>query len=241
MNIIYLDSTDSTNQWLSQNHTGLQYPALVWCHTQTAGRGQRGNYWESQPGKNITASLYLKHENFPAERQFQFSELIALTIIDFLETLGIKANVKWPNDIYVGDKKICGILIEHSVLGKFLSYSIAGFGININQEIFHSDAPNPVSVKMIGGKETDLVAAVNLLGDILTTRLKNLDEFEKIHKEFLSKLWRNDSSFYNFYDKNAAEKISAKVEDIGLDGLLSLRLHDNTIRQYAFKEIEYII
>lgn len=241
MNIVRLESTVSTNTWVAQNEETLPTPSFVYCHEQTAGRGQRGNSWESEPGKNITASLFFHPLDFEAKDQFIISEAIALAITEFLQQFGIQPKVKWPNDIYVDDKKICGILVEHSVTGRNITRTIAGFGININQTIFLSNAPNPVSLKILTGLEYDLTKLRMSLIELLEKYLKILDKSEFIHTRFHKLLWRLDGNYYNFYDRKKGENINAKIDSVAINGILSLQTKEGENRQYAFKEVEFII
>lgn len=142
----WLKEIDSTNSEAHRRrHEATDF--TVWAaEFQTAGRGQRGNTWESAAGENLTFSILFKPSNFLSTRQFELSEVVALGVVNYLAEKGIEAKIKWPNDIYVGDKKICGILIENVLSGDTLSVCIAGIGINLNQKIFRSDAPNPTSV-----------------------------------------------------------------------------------------------
>ena len=142
----WLKEIDSTNSEAHRRrHEATDF--TVWAaEFQTAGRGQRGNTWESAVGENLTFSILFKPSNFLSTRQFELSQVVALGVVGYLATHGIEAKLKCPNDIYVGDKKICGILIENVLSGATLSVCIAGIGINLNQKIFRSDAPNPTSV-----------------------------------------------------------------------------------------------
>lgn len=243
MKIIGLQTVDSTNSWIAKNETSLPSPSFVYAHEQTAGRGQRGNIWESEPDMNITASVLFHPINFPAINQFFISEIIALSIIEFLKSSGIKAEIKWPNDIYVGDKKICGILVEHVVTGSMLLRTIAGFGINLNQTVFKSDAPNPVSVKILTGKDTDVVEAIKLLAHIIEKNLESVSDgnFDAVHERFLNNLWRGDGTFRKYQDKKSNEEIEAKIENIRHSGVLVLRTREGEIREYAFKEVEFVL
>ena len=239
MEIIRIERAESTNTWVAQNETVLPSPSLVYCYEQSAGRGQRGNSWESAPGENITASLLFHPADYPANRQFTISEAIALAIADFLKDLGAEAKVKWPNDIYVGDRKICGILVENVVMERNLSRCIAGFGININQKKFYSDAPNPVSLSMITGKDYDVSLLMQKLSDNLETYLAKLAQPEMLHELFLKKLWRHDGEFYNFYDRVHNQRISAFIQSVDPDGILTLVTSEGESRKFAFKEVEY--
>jgi BirA family biotin operon repressor/biotin-[acetyl-CoA-carboxylase] ligase len=122
-----------------------------------SGKGTDTNTWESEKGKNLTFSLIL-YPAITADRQFVLNKAISLGIRDFLrkELNEDDISIKWPNDIYVADRKICGILIQNSVIGNHFDYMVVGIGLNVNQTIFRSDAPNPVSLKQITGNEYDL-------------------------------------------------------------------------------------
>lgn len=143
--IVWLDSCGSTNDALTEID-GADHGTVAVCRRQTAGRGQRGNKWESEPGKNLTFSILLCPD-IEARSQFEMSMLVSLAVADFIDAvLGRRAaKVKWPNDIYVADGKICGILIENRLSGTMLERAVAGIGINVNQTVFRSGAPNPVS------------------------------------------------------------------------------------------------
>lgn len=243
MKVIKLDRVNSTNTWVAENARQLSNPSLVWCEEQTAGRGQRGNYWESTPGLNITASLFLKLHNFPAHKQFLISEWFSLLIIEFLRKHEIEAKVKWPNDIYVGDKKICGILAEHIVLGSNLDQTILGFGINVNQTVFFSDAPNPVSMSQLTGKKYDIENLIQSLAYDLESGINYLQTPDPVatHFDFIMSMWRNNGEWYRFNDLKAGEEIIAGVDGVNYDGTLILKTPDNQRRSYAFKEVEFIL
>ncbi|MEZ3532538.1 MAG: biotin--[acetyl-CoA-carboxylase] ligase [Muribaculaceae bacterium] len=241
MNIIEIQQTDSTNSWVARNSDGLEPPCLIYAAEQTAGRGQRGNYWESEPGMNLTASAFLHPAGVKPREQFVISEAIALAVVDFLSKLGVEATVKWPNDIYAGDKKICGILIEHSIFGREITRTIAGIGVNINQTDFVSNAPNPVSVKQITGKEHFIPEMASMLGDAVEIRMAQTAMPDKLHDEFMHSLWRGDGAMYTFFDRIANERIEARIKSIAPDGILSLETTGGDVRNYAFKEVEFIL
>lgn len=247
MRIIEIESCGSTNSWASENlapEPGL--PVMVYARKQTAGRGQRGNFWEAEPEMNLTASMACVPCGIRPDAQFLISEAVALAVVDLLDTLDIHAMVKWPNDIYVADKKICGILIENVVMASAIQRSIAGIGLNVNQTLFQSDAPNPVSVKMITGRENPVEEIAGMLAFALDARLRSItnasqEAFDKIHREFKNRLWRGDGALWPFRDKLTGEDISASILDVAPDGRLSLRLSDSSIRGYWFKEVEFVL
>ena len=151
-NIVWLESIDSTNDEVKRNIDILDNLSVIAAYEQTAGRGQRGNIWLTDPAMNLTFSIALKYGQMPAGLkaldQFKISEITALSVVELLSGYGIEAKIKWPNDIYVNDRKICGILIEHSVQGEFLSHSIVGIGLNVNQTAFDPSLPNPTSMRL---------------------------------------------------------------------------------------------
>lgn len=148
VSIKWYRTLDSTNSQ-ARREAGESGEGCVWiADFQTAGRGQRGNSWESRKGENLTFSILFKPEFLPPHKQFLISQVCAVGTYRYLTEKGMPARIKWPNDIYIGNKKICGMLIENSISGDKLSVSIAGIGLNLNQTHFASDAPNPTSLLM---------------------------------------------------------------------------------------------
>ncbi len=244
MQIITLNEVDSTNSYLEREAPEIKETVMVVARNQTAGHGQRGNGWESAPGENLTFSVLYHPESYRATSQFAISEATALAVVDLLALHGIEAKVKWPNDIYVGDKKICGILIQNSLMGNEISHSILGVGININQTKFLSDAPNPISLKQLTGESYELESLTPEIAQCLENRLKLIygeSNRGRLHNEFLGKLWRGDEAFYTFCDTASGENFEATIDGIAPDGVLTLRLHDDTTRDYRFKEVSFIL
>ena len=138
--------TDSTNLDAWRNKDTAE-DMTVWCaEYQTAGRGQRGNRWESRQGENLMFSILFRPRDLKAAGQFVISQICSVGIVRYLSDLGLDARIKWPNDIYIGDRKICGMLIENTLKGDTLAVSIAGIGLNVNQRVFPPELPNPTSV-----------------------------------------------------------------------------------------------
>ncbi len=244
---LHLDETDSTNRYclsdLSAQHPELSEARLVvvTADFQTAGRGCGTNRWESARGQNLLFSLYFHPAWLPVMRQFIISECVALAIRDALAALvADDVTIKWPNDIYVGDRKICGILIENHLAGRQIKDCVIGVGINVNQQQFESDAPNPVSLYQLLGHDTDREA---LLRDVV----RRFDEFVQLAKSaqygslsaaYTESLYRR-RGFHAYRDgQGDFEGALVEVED---DGHLILRTRDGEIRSYAFKEVEFII
>ena len=238
MEVIMLPEAGSTNSELARRADALPHGAVVLTHRQTAGRGQRGNSWEAEPGKNLTFSRLLRPEGVEAARQFEVSEAVALGVARVLarELPDDEVSVKWPNDIYVGDRKICGILIENVVSGRSLSRSIAGIGVNVNQLEFRSDAPNPVSLARLTGREYDLE---RLLFDIRDEILMLLSS-GGCHDEFLGRLYRR-TGLWPFRDCVRGVDMMASIVDVAPSGIITLRDSDGVDREYAFKEVAFLI
>ncbi len=240
INFINLPEVDSTNTWLRNNTLSLPHGTAVTAITQTAGRGQRGNRWESAPGKNLTFSLLLRPKGFPAARQFHISEAVALGIVHALQPLlpHHSVTVKWPNDIYVDDRKICGILIENSLEGANISHSIAGIGINVNQECFMSDAPNPVSLYQLTGRKYLLQPLLHSACQNIITLLRC--DHEELHTIYLRNLYARDGARYR--DTATQRVFTATIHDIAPDGMLTLcDTSDTSLHTYAFKEVALLL
>ena len=229
--IRYIDETDSTNRWLQkQGGTGNM---VVVADYQTAGRGCGTNSWESERGKNLLFSMLIHPTDLPAKRQFHISMAVSLAICEALGQHIGDLSIKWPNDIYWRNAKICGILIENRLQGQRICDSIIGVGLNVNQRQFHSNAPNPVSLWQISEHETD---CGQLLTDILQSFSRLLGQ--DIRDRYLSLLYRRQG-FHPYVDKDGA--FMAEIVDVEDDGHLVLRDDNGRDRRYAFKEVQFII
>lgn len=179
--IVWLDKVDSTNSETKRRMDSLSDLSVISAHAQTAGRGQGDHVWLSEPGLNLTFSIALKYGeggilgNLAAANQSVINEMISKTILELLSDYGIEARIKWPNDIYVSDKKICGILIEHSVMGASLVHSIIGVGLNVNQTVFDESLPNPTSMLLeTKSSSIDLKALLNGIMDKFCKHSKSI-------------------------------------------------------------------
>ena len=229
--IVHIDETDSTNRWLREQ--GGEENMVVWADYQTAGRGCGTNHWESERGKNLTFSMLLHPHDVPAQKQFRISRAISLAICKALGQHIGDLSIKWPNDIYWRDGKIGGILIEVTLLGNKVKDCIIGIGLNINQRVFRSDAPNPVSMWQICEQETD---CEQLLQEILQAFQEYMGKSNK--DEYQSMLYRR-KGFHPYADKDGA--FMAEIIDVEDDGHLLLRDDNGQLRRYAFKEVTFII
>lgn len=180
MDIIWIDTVDSTNSEARRRIDHLSNLSVISATEQTAGRGQRDNIWLSARGQNLTFSIVLKYgedhlrEIRPAD-QSVISDITSQSVVEFLSKYGIEAWIKWPNDVYVGDNKICGMLIEHSIKGNALSHSIIGVGLNVNQTEFDDSIPDPTSIRMeTADKYCESYDLKFLLGELMDIFKKNM-------------------------------------------------------------------
>ncbi|MDR1610423.1 MAG: biotin--[acetyl-CoA-carboxylase] ligase [Candidatus Symbiothrix sp.] len=240
-NIIKVKETDSTNQLLKKQseEQALDEGVTLVSGFQTAGKGQRGNRWESEAGKNITCSIILYPEFLPLKQQFLLSEAVALGIKDAVEQYLRPVEIKWPNDIYYQNKKLAGILIENELTGQTIDKSIIGIGLNVNQDRFSSVAPNAVSMKQILGKEIDLDVLLEKTVNAILFRYNTLKDGNSasIVSAYHDSLYRK-SGFHLFSDKNGL--FSAKTEQVTGDGFLHLTTDEGEKRCYTFKEVSYV-
>jgi BirA family biotin operon repressor/biotin-[acetyl-CoA-carboxylase] ligase len=240
MNIIKIKSTASTNLFLKElsEKQFLEEGAVVFTETQTAGRGQAGNDWESEPGKNITCSILFYPVFLPVKQHFLLSETIALGVKKTLDDYIPNVSVKWPNDIYFENRKIAGILIENELTAQEITQSIAGIGLNVNQETFASNAPNPVSLKQILDVEMDLDSLLEKMVEKLMDEYEKLKagQTEDISRAYHDSLYRK-SGFYAYEDKHG--RFIARIQSVSEDGFLHLQTDKGEERRYAFKEVVY--
>lgn len=236
--IITLPEAGSTNTEaarLASLHGGN---LAVVATAQTAGRGQRGNVWESAPGENLTVSLLINHpEGLEVKSQFRFSEAMALAVADTVEQCGGgEATVKWPNDVYAdGDGKVSGLLIENSVSGSGMVRSIVGIGLNVNQLEWHGDAPNPISIRQISGKQQPVEAVLETLLSNVERRYAAMATHAQ-HEEYRRRQWWGCGFHPYRIPAEGDAIIEAEIADIAPDGMLTLRRRNGQTSSHAFKE-----
>ena len=198
--IIWLERVDSTNDEARRHISEIDNLSVVSALEQTKGRGQRGNRWSSQPGENLTFSLVVKDFRIKANEQSAISQATALSLVDLLSRHEIKARIKWPNDIYAGDEKICGILIENSLKGSKIDWSIIGIGLNVNQTAFPEDLPNPTSMKLCTGNSNPyntreiLEEFMGIFTGYYREYLNGNGALDRLEEQFVSNLRTNLSS-----------------------------------------------
>ena len=240
---IHLKETHSTNSYLRElimREKEQPEGTVVITDYQTAGRGQKGNSWESERGKNLTFSILLHPNHIPPGKQFILSQLISIAIVGVLKEYDRHFTIKWPNDIYWKEKKIAGMLIEGDLTGSSLSNAIIGIGININQRHFKSDAPNPVSLTQITGKEHNLSELLEKILDSIVDAYNKYspDNEEEIRQKYMALLFRNKGVYPYLYGE---EIFNASIEGIEPNGQLILKKENGSIHTFAFKEISFVI
>lgn len=242
--VIHLEQVDSTNNYamnLIKEHP-LPEGCLVVTQNQFAGKGLGANSWESEPGKNLTFSVVLYPFFLEIGKQFMLNKMVSLALHDFAGALLENATVriKWPNDLYIGNRKAAGVLINNSILGSSIVHSVIGIGVNINQAIFTSNAPNPVSLKNITGKDYDLDGCLTHLTEKLDSWYEMLrsGSFRQMDEVYLSRLYRLGRYFPYVYKKDLIE---ACIESVETSGHLVLLKRDGTALKADQKDIEFII
>ncbi len=239
--IILIPEMASTNEEMKRllKLDQLDEGTIIITDHQVAGRGQAGNSWESEKGMNLTFSLLLRPIFLEPYKQFYISKLISLAIIDSIKNIVKNPAIKWPNDIYVGNKKLAGILIENSIMGAHLDFSIIGIGFNINQEVFTSDAPNPISLKLATGQTFSLEDFREQLLENISLRYEQLMREDELtmDEEYFQLLYRKEG-LHEYKDENGIFK--ASIESINEMGLMTLKDESGHLREYAFKEVEFV-
>lgn len=239
--IFRIHSADSTNNYANSQIRENDWPegTVFLAHEQTAGRGQTNNYWESEPGKNLTFSIVFYPDFLEIRHQFLLSKVVSLGIYQALSKYIEPLKIKWPNDIYAGNNKLGGILIENSIMSGMLKSSVAGIGLNVNQTIFRSNAPNPVSLKSLTNEhfDTDVVLKEVLSGINTYYSLLKAGEYEKIDREFVSVLyWLNEN--HQFRTDDAI--FEGEIIGVNEIGQLLIRKINGAILEFHFKEVEFL-
>jgi BirA family biotin operon repressor/biotin-[acetyl-CoA-carboxylase] ligase len=239
--VLRLSETTSTNDEAKRLMLqSMAQKVIVMTDYQTAGRGQTGNTWESERGKNLLFSVGVRPAFLPARRQFLLLQVMSLAVAQTLVQYTDNISIKWPNDIYWCDKKISGTLIENELSGESIRQCVLGTGINVNQEHFVSDAPNPVSLRQILGHD---VPRDRLFMDFLKhfetfySRLES-GESESLAQQYGDSLyWREGMHPY----RDSRGTFRAFIDGVEPDGHLLLRTDEGQVRRYAFKEVSFLI
>lgn len=242
LKIVDIDTCHSTMSEAAAM-TDACHGTVVNARCQTAGRGQRGNHWESEPGKNLTFSVVLRPHDFPAPRQFELSMAVSVAVCRVLRHAlpGEDVRIKWPNDIYVGDRKMVGMLIENVIgEGALITRSIAGIGVNVNQTVFRSDAPNPVSMAQLSGHEHELRPILEeICAEIIAETDRALAN-KNLSDVYHSMLWRNDGKPHRWLDTTTLQLFDGPVIRVDPAGPIVIGTPAGP-KQFYFKQIAAVL
>lgn len=239
--LLEYDSLDSTNTF-TQNLVSKSNPTegtVVITGHQTAGKGQYGRDWESKPHQNITLSIVLKPNFLRISDQFYLNIITSLAVANTLEYyIKSHANIKWPNDIYIGDNKTCGILIQNNISSQQIMSSIVGIGLNVNQDSFHPDIPNPTSIKLSTGMQHDIAEIrETIFGEFENAYLKLKDEmYIELMEAYQSRVYKL-GKLSNF--KIEERVIQGRIHAINAKGQLVIEI-DGKLENFSKTEIQYL-
>ena len=222
---------------------------LVTTDYQTHGHGQVNTVWESARGENLLFSFLFRPEHITAGEQFFLSEIACLAVAHTLDAYTKGISVKWPNDVYHHDRKICGMLLRHTLSGAQISATLVGIGLNLNQKQFVGDAPNPVSLRQIIGRPVDREEVLCRFAHHFDRLLRvvtppdpdeRLTQRQHLHHEYLRRLYHRDGA-HDYVDVASGETFSAHIVDVAPTGRLTLRTTDGRLRHYHFKEVRFVV
>lgn len=222
---------------------------LVTTDYQTHGHGQVNTVWESARGENLLFSFLFRPQHITAGEQFFLSEIACLAIAHTLDAYTEGISVKWPNDVYHHDRKICGMLLRHTLSGAQISATLVGIGLNLNQKQFVGDAPNPVSLRQIIGRPVDREEVLCRFAHHFDRLLRavthpdpdeRLAQRQRLHREYLRRLYHHDGA-HDYVDTASGETFSAHIVDVAPTGQLTLRTTDGRLRHYHFKEVRFVV
>ena len=242
--ILKFDELDSTNRFLSDlsKERAIKDGTVIVAGFQAAGRGQDTNTWHSTAGKNLLLSIYLKTGFMKTEKQFMLNKFVSLGLLDYLESIidisQHPVKIKWPNDIYVGNRKVGGILIQNQIQGSFMDHTIVGIGLNINEEKFPEDIPNPVSIYQLDENKLDLEDCLHKLLEALDSRYQQISSGadETLHVEYLESLFRFNKQ--HKYKLNKEITIGT-IKGVSEFGKLILEIEKES-KEFDLKEIEFL-
>ena len=251
MQIVRFDSLESTNKYCEAlDLAEVGDFTCYWALEQTAGIGQRGNHWEAAPGMNLTFSLVLHPTFLPADRQFKLTQALSLAISDFLSIFNFQFSIriKWPNDIYVDGKKICGTLVSTRLAGSQITSAVCGIGLNVNQTVFPDWVPNPTSMALLTGEEYDLEPLLKKILACIEKRYNDLKAGIDLEPEYLTRLFNlGISARYKYMERRLPagidneEELTATITDIDPHGRLLLTTSDGRHLCCGMKEISFIL
>ncbi len=241
--IIRLNEVDSTQDELRTRVMSdpIQEGTVVTARKQGKGRGLGENVWESEEGANLLMSLLWKPVFLHVSQQFLLTKVVSLAVADLMQSIIQQSDIriKWPNDVYVGDRKIAGILIENSIIGEQFQYCLIGIGININQTAFSKTLPNPVSLSQLKGNELSIDHCLQLLCEFLDQKLLQLkNDIRSLNTDYLNRLYRFNTTAPFLIDK---KQIEARITGVSPFGMLQLAMPDGKTAEFDMKQIKFIM
>lgn len=237
--IYHLDTTTSTND--DARDARYRHGDIVWAEHQTAGRGQRGHKWLSPEGENLTFTMVVEPRFLPVAEQFLLCEAMSVALTDTFAAYDIETRIKWTNDIYAGDRKLEGVLIEHNYAGTTLSRSLLGIGINVNQTQFDPSLPNPLSMAQLTGRRYDRREVLETFERCMLRRYEQLEigDREALQHDYRSRMYAlGEMRPFRYPD---GSMIRGAIEGVRPSGELILRHEDGSHHEYLFKEIEFVL
>ena len=237
--IYHLGTTTSTND--DARDAKYRHGDIVWAEHQTAGRGQRGHKWLSPEGETLTFTMVVEPHFLPVAEQFLLCEAMSVALTDTFAAYGIETRIKWTNDIYAGDRKLEGVLIEHSYSGATLSRSLLGIGITVNQTDFDPSLPTPVSMAQLTGRRYDRREVLETFERCMLARYAQLEngDREALQRDYRERMYGlGQRRPFRRPDGSLTHGI---IEGVRTSGELMLRHDDGSLGEYLFKEIEFVI
>ncbi|KPK81875.1 MAG: hypothetical protein AMS27_15120 [Bacteroides sp. SM23_62_1] len=238
---IFYESIDSTNEEMQRmlQKNEIDEGTILIAGFQTRGKGHMDNTWESEPGKNLLMSILLLPDFLAPQYQFYLSMVVSLALLEIIGSYCKETTIKWPNDMYVKHKKIAGLLIENHIQGNKLEKSIAGIGLNVNQEKFSKAIPHPTSLYLETGCHFDMT-------ELLDNLMVQLEYWYNIllrdKRDMIKK--RYTGSLYGLEElrdyRSGADNFKARIRGVESTGVLILETEGGEIRKYGFKEVELI-
>ncbi|MBK9733891.1 MAG: biotin--[acetyl-CoA-carboxylase] ligase [Saprospiraceae bacterium] len=241
-NILHFTEIESTNNFASElvTKTNPSEGTAIISDFQTAGKGQIGRYWHSEAQKNLLVSFILYPKSITINEQFMLNIISALAVADVVSMYKESVSIKWPNDIYVANLKIAGILVQNSLRNTQIKSTVIGIGLNVNQVIFPDDLPNPTSLFLETGTNYDLGAIFRLVASrleyyYLLLKSRNL---ALLRNTFENRLYLRDEWAWYIHDDEG--KFEAKITGVEKSGKLMMYMRDGKIKSYAFREIRFM-
>ena len=240
---------NASNKKVGLNDKSTGKVQLVTTDYQTHGHGQVNTVWESARGENLLFSFLFRPQHITAGEQFFLSEIACLAVAHTLDAYTEGISVKWPNDVYHHDCKICGMLLRHTLSGAQIAATLVGIGLNLNQKQFLGDAPNPVSLRQIIGRPVDREEVLCRFAHHFDRLLRavtppdpdeRLAQRKRLHREYLGRLYHHDGA-HDYVDTASGETFSAHIIDVAPTGQLTLRTTDGRLRHYHFKEVRFVV